>query len=707
MRRQWTREAGMLGASLVSAYALARLATDTTAAAVVTAVVGTVVVAVLQRRAALAVAAGVVAVAVSALWWGLRATTGTGSVSVDGFRALRRSLQAARPVLVAFHLPLAHTAGITALCALCGGLAAVGGRALGIRSPARSLIPAAVLVVWSAVLLPTTGAALTGLVLGGCGFLVVSGDLRPDRRVIAAVAALSLGLAALTLGWSAVAGSEDVSPGGPQVPAVAPSALSLASDLTGIESRDANVVLFRARSRVPTYWQVTSLTNFVGARWVPDPATAALLHGTPPVRGPAPPPGPPVFTAGVTLSGYSGQLLPAPPSTVSVSGSSSPVVTDAGVVATLPVHAASTYTVTAVVPAPVSDTVAGSGSGPPASGADTGLGPMPAVIGSLAHTITDGQTTTLDKAEALVDYFRSGRFHYKVVAPQPGGGDPLVTFLTRTRTGSCEQFAGAFAVLARASGLPTRVAIGFTPGRFLGGVTLVRGSDAHAWPQVLIDGTWVSFEPTPQLPSGELSPPGVLGPAALGRPNPIGPGPKPGTSIPVVPTTVPARPVPAVPVPAVAPARTGLGLWWIALLLVLVVGAAVLILVRRARRLPIDRVIGAWTSIDRALARRSAPRPVWRTPIGHVRILSGVPRSDQGQAALEDMAAVATVLQDVTYGSSPLTRDSADRAVRAGRRARRAIRAGALYGSVGDGPGPVRRPDAPAGPGSVQAGARH
>ena len=75
-------------------------------------------------------------------------------------------------------------------------------------------------------------------------------------------------------------------------------------------------------------------------------------------------------------------------------------------------------------------------------------------------------------------------------------------------------------MLARASGLATRVAVGFTPGRSEHGVTVVRGSDAHAWPEVLIGGTWVSFEPTPQLPSGELSPPGVLGPSGL-RPSPI------------------------------------------------------------------------------------------------------------------------------------------------------------------------------------------
>ena len=60
---------------------------------------------------------------------------------------------------------------------------------------------------------------------------------------------------------------------------------------------------------------------------------------------------------------------------------------------------------------------------------------------------------------------------------------------------------------ARASALRRGVAIGFIPGLASDGVTVVRGRDAHAWPQVVIGGSWVSFEPTPQLPSGEISPP--------------------------------------------------------------------------------------------------------------------------------------------------------------------------------------------------------
>jgi transglutaminase-like putative cysteine protease len=678
---------GLFGASLVAASALSRLATDATLATLATAAVGTVVVALLRRRPPLAVVLGVVVVAGSALFIGLHASTRSGAPSAGALQALRHSLRAARPVLAAFHLPLAQLAGITALCALFGGLVAVGGRALGIRAPGLSLVPAAAILLWSAVLLPTTGVALAGLVLAGCGFLVLAGHRVPDVGASAGVAGISLALAALTLGWSSVAGSNVASPGGRVTPAVAPSALSLATNLTGVETRDADVVLFRVTSRVPTYWQVTTLTTFVGDQWVPDPETDALLRGAAPVPTAAAPGHGQLFTAGVTLTGYSGRLLPAPPDTVSVSGGASPVVTSSGVVASVPVHAGTSYTASAIVPSPVADAP----SNTPAPGAYTSLPPIPPVVASLASSITAGQDTPLDKAEALTDFFRSGRFHYKVVASQPVGADPLVAFLTQTRTGSCEQFAGAFTVLARASGLATRVAVGFTPGRPSNGATLVRGGDAHAWPEVLIDGRWVSFEPTPQLPSGELSPPGVLGPAGLGHPNPTGPGTQPSVSIPVVTQPPPTRPPSTVPV-TVASAGFNFDVLWIALLIVSALSAVLIFLLRRSRRTPIDRLVVAWTSVDRALARRGLARPEWRTPIGHVTALSKLLQTEQGQAALADLTAVANLLQNVAYGPYELLPADVQWAVGAARRARKAILAGAVAAAAGYDPGLSSRP---------------
>ena len=75
----------------------------------------------------------------------------------------------------------------------------------------------------------------------------------------------------------------------------------------------------------------------------------------------------------------------------------------------------------------------------------------------------------------------------------------LVDFLNKKR-GFCQQFAGAFAVMAREVNLPSRVVVGFVPGdKQPDGSYSVTWHDAHAWPEVFFQGTgWVRFEPTPR-----------------------------------------------------------------------------------------------------------------------------------------------------------------------------------------------------------------
>ncbi len=101
--------------------------------------------------------------------------------------------------------------------------------------------------------------------------------------------------------------------------------------------------------------------------------------------------------------------------------------------------------------------------------AEVALPALPASVKELARRVTAAAVTPLGQAEALVNWFRSGRFRYTLDPPAPApGADPLVSFLTRTRAGTCEQFAGAFTVLARTLGLPTRLVVGFTAGRRTG-----------------------------------------------------------------------------------------------------------------------------------------------------------------------------------------------------------------------------------------------
>jgi transglutaminase-like putative cysteine protease len=72
-------------------------------------------------------------------------------------------------------------------------------------------------------------------------------------------------------------------------------------------------------------------------------------------------------------------------------------------------------------------------------------------------------------------------------------------FLFSTRSGFCEHYASAFAVVMRAAGIPTRIVTGYQGGEVnvLGNYLIVRQADAHAWTEVwLRDRGWVRVDPT-------------------------------------------------------------------------------------------------------------------------------------------------------------------------------------------------------------------
>ncbi len=121
----------------------------------------------------------------------------------------------------------------------------------------------------------------------------------------------------------------------------------------------------------------------------------------------------------------------------------------------------------------------------------------------LAQTVIAeaGAESQYDKALALQNFFRDPTlFTYSLDVQSGHGGSQIENFLFEVHAGYCEQFAGSFAAMARAIGLPSRVAVGFTPGEFdeTTNEYVVTGKHAHAWPEVWLDGIgWLRFEPTP------------------------------------------------------------------------------------------------------------------------------------------------------------------------------------------------------------------
>ena len=99
--------------------------------------------------------------------------------------------------------------------------------------------------------------------------------------------------------------------------------------------------------------------------------------------------------------------------------------------------------------------------------------------------------------QSVLNWFREDNFYYSL-RPAPLGRDGMDEFLFDLRTGFCEHYASAFAVLMRAAGIPTRVVTGYQGGFWHNaGYLLVRQSDAHAWNEVWLDGQgWTRVDPT-------------------------------------------------------------------------------------------------------------------------------------------------------------------------------------------------------------------
>jgi transglutaminase-like putative cysteine protease len=437
--------------------------------------------------------------------------------------------------------------------------------------------------------------------------------------------------------------------------------------------------VFTVRSPVPSYWQLTSLDRFTGTLWESTDSYQSVhdrLPGVGPVAA-----GTRAVVEDVHIQDLDSVWLPAafdPEAVRGAPGVSYDPVSDS----LLGGRATSnglTYQVTSL------DEVAGLraaslAAAPPAS-AIAGLAPylqlprtIPPAVVTLARNITAGAQTEYAKALAIQDWLRGPSFTYSTDPPTDGYGlSALTTFLLRTRTGYCQQFAGSFAVLARIVGVPTRLAVGFATGtRDRSGTFHVTDADAHTWPEVFFAGVgWVPFEPTKgngfAIPGGDAYTGSTLG----GSSTATVPGPTPRAGQRSVPTPSTGRTSPVSP-PAPAPAPTSSGDRASGLALPVTVAAAALAALatwiaanvairwwRRARRrhrvgTTAIAVIEAWEQIGERLACLGLPPRPEETPAEYaLRASAGLaPGQDTGRSTDPSVALVALGdrVAQVSYG---------------------------------------------------------
>lgn len=133
------------------------------------------------------------------------------------------------------------------------------------------------------------------------------------------------------------------------------------------------------------------------------------------------------------------------------------------------------------------------------------LPPLDPRIRKLAESVTAGASNLYDKARRLERFLRANYRYSLDVAPPAESRDPLASFLFETRSGHCEYFASALAVMLRCLGVPSRIVNGFRLGEYnpVGGDYIVRQADAHSWVEAYFAAyqQWVEFDPTPPDPA--------------------------------------------------------------------------------------------------------------------------------------------------------------------------------------------------------------
>ncbi|MEE6296883.1 DUF3488 and transglutaminase-like domain-containing protein [Georgenia wangjunii] len=246
-------------------------------------------------------------------------------------------------------------------------------------------------------------------------------------------------------------------------------------------------------------------------------------------------------------------------------------------------------------------------------------------VEALTEEVVGEATNAVDVARAIQDYLRGPEFTYSLTLAETGTDadgqplDPLSNFL-ETKQGYCTQFATAMVMMARAEGIPARIAVGFLPGdEAEDGTRTIVAADAHAWPELFVNGLgWTRFEPTPGERSGTAPLYRTPSEAAAPIPAPdptvgdVDPGERPTTDADAVGGAPGSGWTDALP-------RLGQGLLALAALAALL---GVLPLAgrwrreswRRGARTDADRVEGEWHVLVTSLADLGVPGVAGRSP---------------------------------------------------------------------------------------------
>ncbi len=422
---------------------------------------------------------------------------------------------AANESIASQSLPAIPTTGIQFLiCAVVAAIAVLmDAVAIWLRAPALAGVPLLAVVVAPSFILASLADGLT-FELTAVAYLLIlvarGRRIQPAVAVSAGVLAVLGALAVPSALPSVTAGGTTGSGIGVLAETINPI-VNLGADLRQSDSTPA--LSYTTTSSTGEYLRLTTLDSFQGQQWAP--ATPRLSAANT-VKSIGAPPG---LTSGVKVgtvsttiqvAGATSPWLPVPYPALSISGLTGAWAWQPG---TLTVRSNTTtmqgqhYSVASLNVQPTRQQMesAGSSADNPLARVPAGLDP---IVAATARKVVGNAKTDFDKAVALQNWFRGGTFTYSTKTPATAGFDGsglnvIVPFL-KAKSGYCVHFATTMAVMARTLGIPSRVAVGFLPGRVThpgnGSVAVfqVSSTDLHAWPELYFAGVgWVRFEPTP------------------------------------------------------------------------------------------------------------------------------------------------------------------------------------------------------------------
>lgn len=230
-----------------------------------------------------------------------------------------------------------------------------------------------------------------------------------------------------------------------------------------------------------------------------------------------------------------------------------------------------------------------------------------------------GSATTQYAAVNRIEAHLRRTYEYDEQPPFTASGQmPINQFLDESGRGFCQHFAGSMALMLRTLGIPSRIAVGYTGGRYdpESDEWVVIDRDAHSWVEVYFEGFgWIPFDPTPgrsvetpaSVSSGDYAPLPRLARRAGVEREAVNPPSRRADAAPERPDR-PSRQSGATG----DSARDGGALGWLLLLIPLAAAAALLTRpalrgLRRARRRlrgsERSRVLGAASELESELAR--------------------------------------------------------------------------------------------------------